>query len=174
MADAEPWDAYMYFSPGPKGEKIKGESQDATLSKKQAIELTEFTLKAENATNPGSATKGAGGAGKVKFDRVNIKKRTDGSTTDLFRELAKGTHFPDATVVIRRNQMPYLEFKFVMCVLAEMETTQSGDDEAEDSVVVDYGAVKISYTAQSSDGLAGEHAEAMWSRVKNEFSDQVA
>lgn len=169
MADAEPQDAFMYFTP----DKVKGESQDAKLKEKKAFELTEFTLKAENTTNIGSATSGGGGAGKVKFDRLSFKKRSDSATTDLFRELAKGTHFTEVNVVMRRNQLPYLEFKFVMCVLAEVETTQSGDDEAEDSCVLDYGAVKISYTAQTSGGEAGDHANAMWSRVKNEFSDSV-
>ncbi|GMG81612.1 type VI secretion system tube protein Hcp [Paralimibaculum aggregatum] len=159
----------MYFVP----DKVKGESQDAKLKEKKAFELTEFTLKAENATNIGSMTQGGGGAGKVKFDRLSFKKRSDSATTDIFRELAKGTHFDEVNVVMRRNQLPYLEFKFVMCVLAEMETTQSGDDEAEDSVVLDYGAVKISYTAQTDKGEAGTHATAMWSRVKNEFSDKV-
>ncbi|MCM8557981.1 FG-GAP repeat protein [Sphingomicrobium sediminis] len=40
----------------------------------KGFELTEFSVKAENSTNIGSSTGGAGGAGKVKFDRLSIKK----------------------------------------------------------------------------------------------------
>lgn len=169
MADAEPQDAFMYFLPN----KIKGESADSVLKEKDAFELTEFTLKAENSTNIGSATGGAGGAGKVKYEKLTIKKKSDSSTTDFFRELSKGTHFDEAVVILRRNQMEYMKFTYKMCVLAEMETTQSGDDEAEDSITVDYGAVKIEYTGQKASGDAGNKAEAMWSRVANDFSMTV-
>ena len=47
----------------------------------ESAELAEFTVKAENSTNIGSATGGGGGAGKVKFDRLSIKKYSDTSST---------------------------------------------------------------------------------------------
>lgn len=171
MADAEPQDAFMWFS-GPTG-IIKGESQDKALAGKEAFELTEFTVKAENATNIGSATSGGGGAGKVKFDRLNIKKFSDSATCGFFLALSTGQHFDDAVIQLRRNQNPYLEFKFKVCLVSEIETSQSGDDEAEDSIVIDWGAVVIEYFKQDTKGKLALDQRAMWSRICNDASDSV-
>ncbi|MGF1446248.1 MAG: type VI secretion system tube protein Hcp [Pikeienuella sp.] len=167
MADSDPWDAFIYFKPSGK---IRGETSDDVLSKETAIELTEFTLKAENATAVSSATKGVGGAGKVKFEKVSFKKRTDTATMDLWHHLCAGTQFTDAIVEIRRNGQKFLEYKFVSVILSEVETTQSGDDEAEDSVVIDWGAMTGTYWYQDpgGDGTSMKQGgTAEWSRTKN-------
>lgn len=169
MAEVEPQDAFMYFIP----DKIKGESNDSALKSYNPVELKEFGLEGTNSTNVGSATTGGSGAGKVKFETVTFKKKSDSSTTDFWREMAKGTHFTEAYVILRRNQLPYLEFKFVECLISKVNTTQSGDEEAEDEISMDYGAVKISYTGQTKVGGAGDHSEAMWSRTLNAFTDTV-
>ena len=171
MADAEPQDAMMYFVPLGT---IKGESQDRKLQGKGAFELTEFTIKAENATNIGSATGGGGGAGKVKFDRLSIKKFSDSATTGFFLALSTGEHIAEAFIELRQNTQPYLVFNFKMCLISEIETSQSGDDEAEDSIVIDYGAVIIQYHKQNESGELALEQEAMWSRVYNDASSEVA
>jgi type VI secretion system secreted protein Hcp len=160
----------MWFEPNGS---IKGESQDKLLQGKGAFQLQEFTIKAENATNIGSATGGGGGAGKVKFDRLSIKKFSDSATTGFFLALSLGEHFTDAFIELRQNMVPYLVFNFKMCLISEIETSQSGDDEAEDSIVIDYGAVVITYFKQYEDGSLKQDQQAMWSRVYNDASDQV-
>lgn len=171
MADAEPQDAFMYFK-GPDG-VIVGESQDAVLVADSAFEITEFTIKGENSTNIGSSTKGAGGAGKVKFDRLNMKKYSDMATTGFFKAMIEGTHFADAVICLRRNGEIYLQFEFKMCIVAEVETSQSGDDESEDSVVVDYAALKIAYKYQDDEGNLQDHDYIEFSRVTNDASLSV-
>lgn len=170
MADAEPQDAYMYFVPG---DIIIGESQDYQLSENNAFELTEFTIKGENSTNIGSSTTGAAGAGKVKFDRLNMKKYSDSATCGFFKALIEGTHFDEAIICLRRNGDIYLQFEFMMCIVAEVETSQSGDDESEDSIVVDYGAIRIAYIAQGVDGEPGAEQEIEFSRVTNNAVKEV-
>jgi len=170
MADAEPQDAFMWFEPAGT---IKGESQDDALKGKHAFELDDFTVKGENSTNIGSATKGGGGAGKVKFDRLSLKKRSDSATTGFFLALSTGEHIGDAQIQLRRNNKPYLIFKFKMCVIAEVETSQSGDDEAEDSIIVDYGSILIEYHQQDTKGALKKNQEAKWSRVLNKATDAV-
>lgn len=167
MADAEPQDAMMYFM-GPD-DVIMGESQDYQLRDNNAFDLTEFTVKGENSTNIGSSTSGAGGAGKVKFDRLTLKKYSDKATTGFFKAMIEGTHFTDAVIELRRNGQTYLRFDFKMCIIAEVETSQSGEDEAEDSIVCDYGALKITYYTQNSEtGDLEEYQYIEFSRVTNE------
>jgi len=164
MADAEPQDAYIYFTPVGY---IEGESKDDKLSGKSAVELTEFTIKGENSTNIGSSTGGGGGAGKVKFDRLTIKKYSDKASTGFFKSLAEGKHYDEATIELRRNGMTYLKFMFKLCLISEVELSQSGDDEAEDSITIDYGAIRIEYTEQGFDGSESTAMEAEYSRVNN-------
>ncbi|GMG81611.1 hypothetical protein LNKW23_08240 [Paralimibaculum aggregatum] len=168
MAEVEAQDAYIYFDPPD----IQGESSDAKLSAKKAVEISEFSIEGTNSTNVGSAKQGANqGAGKVKFETVTFKKRSDYSTTAFWAEMAKGTQFDNAFVVLRRNQVPYLEFKFTTCLIAKVNTSQSGDEEAIDDIAMEYGSVKITYTGQTVKGRKGEVAEAMWSRTLNAFTD---
>lgn len=169
MADAEPQDAFMYFSVGSgTGTPIEGETADKKLKDKKAFELLEFSVKSENSTNIGSSTGGAGGAGKVKFDRLSLKKYADKCTVAFFKALSMGGHYDEAFIELRRNNEIFLKYSFLMCVISEVESSQSGDDEAEDSIVVDYGAIKIEYFAQDIHGKFKPAGDMMWSRVLND------
>ena len=75
---------------------------------------------------------------------------------------------------MRANGLLYMKYTFSMCVIASCETTQSGEDESEDSIVVDYGAVKIEHYGQNDKGEFAKDAEIMWSRVTNDSSESVA
>lgn len=164
MADAEPQDAFLYFTPVGY---LEGESKDDKLSGKNAMELTEFTIKGENSTNIGSSTGGGGGAGKVKFERLTIKKYSDKSSTGFFKSLAEGKHYDEACIELRRNGLTYLKFLFKVVLISEVELSQSGDDEAEDSITIDYGAIRIEYVEQTAEGTEGTAMEAEWSRINN-------
>jgi len=170
MADAEPQDALMWFEVGGgTGEVIEGESKDSFAATVNAFELTEFSIKAENATNVGSSTGGGAGAGKVKFDRLTCKKFSDKATVQLFHGLAHGHTWEHVYIQLRSNNEPYIEIKFVQCLLSELEFSQSGEDQAEDSFVVDWGAMEMIYKEQGALGGFGESEPkvAEWSRVKN-------
>jgi|GEM_PF-5839406 len=171
MADAEPQDALMYFEPAGT---VRGSSLDSAVKGKDAFELTDFTLNAENSTNIGSSTGGGSGAGKVKFDRLSIKKYTDKATADILNCLILGKHIDKGYIELRANGLLYMKYTFSMCVIASCETTQSGEDESEDSIVVDYGAVKIEHYGQNDKGEFAKDAEIMWSRVTNDSSESVA
>ncbi|MEM9145004.1 MAG: type VI secretion system tube protein Hcp [Pseudomonadota bacterium] len=163
----------MYFS-GTNSEHIVGESQDHQLSDNNAFELTEFTIKGENSTNVGSSTTGAGGAGKVKFDRLNLKKYTDSASAGFYKALIEGLHIQEGHIRLRRNGMEYMKFDFLMCIVAEIETSQSGEDEAEDSIVCDYGAIKVTYTQQdSASGEEGAEQGHEFSRVTNNAAYEI-
>ena len=169
MAEPETQDAFLWFSTGT----IQGESQDADMEGNNAMELLDFTVTAHNSVNIGSATKGGGGAGKVSFDRLVIRKRSDKATTGFFKALATNEHIDNAWIMMRRSGQPYIMIEFNLVLIAEMETSQGGDQEAEDSIVIDWGSVKIEYQEQDAKGKMKKVQEALWSRTKNKPEHKV-
>ncbi|MEO0623018.1 MAG: type VI secretion system tube protein Hcp [Pseudomonadota bacterium] len=179
MADSQAYDYICYFTggntPTQGAIEIRGESQDSALSGNNAFELSEFNVKGENSTAIGSSTTGAGGAGKCKFERLTMKKLTDAATCSLYKAMILGAHFEEVVLELRRSGATFMRFKFKMCIIAEMETTASGDDESEDSFVVDWGAINVEYFAQDASGdiAAGPTDEIPFSRVTNASEYEV-
>ena len=157
MADAEPQDSFMYFEPTGQ---VKGSSLDKELKSKNAFEITTFTFTGENATNIGSSTGGGGGAGKVKFEKLTFTKFTDSATVGLMLHMIEGVHTDKVYIVVRRNNVPYLKLTFHMCVVAALETSQSGDEEAEDDRLTGHGELGAVHSLEplgserEPDGLA--------------------
>ena len=181
MADAEPQDVLMWMlkgsadTPGHAGDII-GESRDkdAGFYGAKAFELTEFSLKAENATNVGSSTGGGAGAGKVKFDRLSCKKYSDRATPQLLHGLANGSTYMDVWIQLRSNNRPYIVMHFTQCLLSELEFSQSGEDQAEDSFVIDWGSFELTYHEDPGTGDRKPiEPAAVWSRVLNEAVDAI-
>ena len=173
------FDAYCY-SVSHK-EKLLGETQDEAMSEKNAFEIISFELGAENNINMGSMT-GGGAAGKAVFKEFTLTKKTDNSSTYLFHALCTGEHMDDLVVEQRRGQsgesssgVLFMSFQMYMVMVQDISWSGSdGDDVCEESVILQYGAIKIHYYAQDSKGkMAKAPKEAMWSRIKNKASISV-
>src|ERR1700739_792594 len=93
------FDSFMYFTGGDPA--IEGETQDTTYSAKKAYELYSFSWGASNPVTVGSAAGGMG-AGKVSLSSFNVMKKTDNASPTLFKACCTGTHYPTATVVLRK------------------------------------------------------------------------
>ncbi|RMH47762.1 MAG: type VI secretion system tube protein Hcp [Alphaproteobacteria bacterium] len=156
---------------------VKGESQ----SYKDCIEIDSFSFGAENNINFGSMT-GGGGAGKATFKEFEVEKQTDSASCDLFTSLVTGKHFPEAKIELRRSGAStdasgdvFMTFTFTMLMVQDITWSgQSGDDVPKETVVFQYGAIKIEYKMQKADGSLQTAGKAMWSRVLNKATDQVA
>ncbi len=170
------FDAFMYFTASADAEKVPGETLDAAMIKdgKAAWELLSFTIGAENNINIGSAT-GGGGAGKATFKEFSFTKKTDLGSPGLFQQLVTGRHFDEAVVELRRSGgsetdsgTTFMQFNFKMVMVQDIEWSGSdGDDVCEESITMQYGAMKITYTAQDARGKMVKKKQAEWSRVKN-------
>lgn len=170
------FDAFMYFTASADAEKVPGETLDEAMikAKKKAWELLSFTIGAENNINIGSATSG-GGAGKATFKEFSFTKKTDLGSPGLFQQLVTGRHFDEAVVELRRSGgsetasgTTFMKFKFKLVMVQDIEWSGSdGDDVCEESITMQYGAMKVDYTAQLSSGKKGDKKSAEWSRVKN-------
>src|SRR5579859_3365259 len=91
------FDAFLTFEGSPI--PIQGESTDKSFP--NSIELRSLSFSVENIVSVGSATGGAG-AGKAKFNEIEITKLSDSSSPVLFKMLVMGQHFTSATITIRK------------------------------------------------------------------------
>ncbi|KIC47725.1 type VI secretion system tube protein Hcp [Tateyamaria sp. ANG-S1] len=164
------FDAFAYF----KGTDVKGETQDDKYKKEGAFEILSFEIGAENNINIGSISSG-GGAGKATFKELNITKKTDSASCGMFSKLCEGNHFDDLVIELRRSGgaagstgLVFLKWEFKLVMIQDISWTGSdGDDVCEETVVMQYGAMKVTYTQQKTDGKAGDQKSGEWSRVLN-------
>lgn len=173
------FDAFCYF---PDQSLVKGETQDKEYKKKNAFEIMSFEIGAENNINIGSIS-GGGGAGKATFKELTITKKTDTASTELFKHLCGGAHFGDMIIDLRRSGgssaasgAVFLKWEFKLVMIQDISWSGSdGDDICEETVVIQYGAMKVSYTPQMSSGAPDttNAKDAEWSRVLNEANFSV-
>ena len=170
------FDTFMWFTGENNGVAVEGESTDKLAKENKAFEIKSFSISAENNSNIGSSTGGAGGAGKVNLDKLSFTKDSCTASIGLFKSLTIGQHFDEVFIEVRRSGgdatgsgKPFMVVKLKMVVISEMEWGGSdGDDQLEDSVVIDYGAIQIDYFKQDNKGMMSKVGDAMWSRVQNQ------
>ena len=164
------FDAFAYF----KGSDVEGETQDDAMKKNKAFEIISFEIGAENNINIGSMTAG-GGAGKASFKEFTITKKTDTASCAMFSKLCEGAHFDDMIVELRRSGgaagvsgKTFLKWEFKLVMIQDISWSGSdGDDICEETVVLQYGAMKVTYTPQDKQGKDGTPKTGEWSRVLN-------
>lgn len=171
------FDAFMYST--SHADKIPGETHDDAYGKLKAWEVLNFELGAENTINIGSIS-GGGGAGKATFKEMSITKKTDTASTQLFYHLVTGTHFDNMFLELRRAggegvAKPFLKFEFALVMVQDISWSGAdGDDVCEETLILQYGAVKMQYISQDDKGkMSGQPKEAIWSRVKNKATMEV-
>lgn len=178
------FDAFGYFgAPDAKSEKgVAGETQDKHYKTLGAFEIINFEFGAENNINIGSGTQG-GGAGKATFKEGTITKKTDTASTEMFAKLCDGTHFADMTIDLRRSGgggksgEVFLRWSFKLVMIQDISWSGAdGDDICEETVIMQYGAMKVFYTPQKADGSldSSNMKTAEWSRVLNQNNFAVA
>ncbi len=174
------FDAFCYM---PDDKDIKGETQDVDYgTDKGAFEILSFELGAENTINIGSIT-GGGGAGKATFKEFTITKKTDTSSTKLFEALATGRHIKTVIIELRRSGQAnktlrsggiFMRFEMKLVMVQDISWSGSdGDDICEETVILQFGAIEVTYTPQTKEGKDGTKQQARWSRVKNNNSLDV-
>src|SRR5688572_13280115 len=97
-------------------------------------------------TNPITIGSGSGGAGsgKAKLSDFNLTKRINPLSTDLFRAVTTGTHFPEAvvSVPIGGPTSPFaVEYELRMVFVSSLQQGGSGGESTE-TVTLTYGAVQ--------------------------------
>jgi type VI secretion system secreted protein Hcp len=139
-----------------------------------AVEISEFSFGAENTISIGSSTTGAG-AGKATFKEFTIKKLTDTGSPSLLIFLAEGKHYDNLTLSLRKggaggdtSGAVYLKFEFGMVMVKSIEWSgATGDDVPSESVVFEFGEIRVTYCQQDTSGALKAPIIKAWSRLTN-------
>jgi type VI secretion system secreted protein Hcp len=115
---------------------------------------------------------GGGGAGKANFQDLSFTKYVDASSNALMIALAKGTHIPKVTLLVRKSgvgQLRYIEIDMNEVIVTSVSTGGSGgEDRLTENVTLNFAKVKYSYAPQKPDGSADADKDFAWDIAGNE------
>jgi hypothetical protein len=164
---------------GLKAEPV-GQTQNLTQTLRgdpnfHIVQISRFSLGADNTVAIGSSTSGAG-AGKVKFQDFEVVKPLDGLSPSLFVDLASGAHFKTVLIVVRRRSgnMSIPAFVYVMKLVALTEIHVTGSSESPTEFVHGQaGTLALAAYTQSSGGKLAVGTPGGWNRVTNAPASSV-
>jgi type VI secretion system secreted protein Hcp len=135
-----------------KIKEIKGESKDATH--KDTIDVLAWSW---GASQSGTTHMGpGGGAGKVNVQDLSITKYVDRASHLLLGACAKGTHFPEALLTVRKagdKPLEYLKVTMSTVLVTSVSTGGSGgEDRLTENVTLNFAKFKYEYTPQKETG----------------------
>ena len=131
--------ALVVASPAAAADKSAG---TLAIPDKGSSDILSWSWGVTNSTTIGSPSGGAG-AGKAKLGDFHVAKRIDPLSTELFRSVALGSHFPEVTisVPIGGPGTPFaIEYELRQVFVTSLQQGGSAGD-ATESVSLAYGAV---------------------------------
>ena len=131
---------------------VKGESRDDAF--KGEIDILAWSFGVSNA---GSAHVGGGiGSGKANFQDISITKYIDLSSAKLMESVSIGTHFPEASITVRKaggKALDYYKIDMKQVMVTSYQTGGSGgEDRLTESLTLTFAKVEVKYQAQSATG----------------------
>ena len=150
-------------------EEVPGESQAKGHEKE--IHVQSFKFGASNPSSVSSGTTGSG-AGKVDVHELKVQKEVDLSSAVLFQKCCEGTHFEEATLVLREaggsEPVEYwtMSMKQVFVDQISWNAVEQGGKPGED-LHLSFAECKITYWSQNEKGAKDQKAEASWNVKKN-------
>jgi type VI secretion system secreted protein Hcp len=147
---------------------VDGESKDD--KHKKDIDILAFSW---GLSNSGSAQTGGGaGAGKVNVQDISFTKWVDASTPKLVLACCNGTHYADATLVVRKaggsSPVEYIKLKIQEVLITSVSTGGSGgEDRLTENVTLNFAKFNLDYTPQDDKGAAGTAIPAGWDVAAN-------
>lgn len=153
--------------------RLKDLGTGASIAANTLLAVLDYSLDVEQTVNIGSASSGAG-AGKIKFNALQISKKIDILSPSLFQLCASGRPFAKLDLLFVRstgsetpNPLLYLQFTFKLAAVAAISYS-SGDESVNEHVTFEYGDFQIRYEKQIADGtLSGPPAVAGWNIIRN-------
>jgi type VI secretion system secreted protein Hcp len=151
------------------GEKIKGESRDKVQGPKGDIDvlLWSWGMSQSGSTHTG----GGGGAGKANFQDISFTKYIDSASQALMGALAKGSHIPKVTLLVRKageGQHVYLQIDLEEVIVASLSTGGSGgEDRLTENVTLNFAKVAFDYHKQNDKGAVASAGIFKWNIAEN-------
>ncbi len=108
-------------------------------------------------SNSGSAHTGGGaGAGKVSVQDLSFVKYIDKASTNLIVGCCKGTHYPEATLVVRKaggTPLEYMKIIMTEVLITSVSTGGGGgEDRLTENISLNFAKFKVIYQPQDSKG----------------------
>lgn len=131
---------------------VAGESRDKTH--KGDIDVLAWSW---GCSNSGTAhTGGGGGAGKANVQDLSFTKYVDKASPTLILASLKGTHFEEATLVVRKagdTPLEYLKITLTEVLVTSVSTGGSGgEDRLTENVSLNFAKIKYAYQPQDAKG----------------------
>ncbi|MFC5548787.1 Hcp family type VI secretion system effector [Massilia aerilata] len=146
---------------------IKGESRDKENKDKIDILAWSWGMSQSGTTHTG----GGGGAGKANFQDLSFTKYIDSSSNALMNALAKGSHLPKCTLLVRKageGQQKYILITMEEVLVTSISTGGSGgEDRLTENVTLNFGKVSFAYTPQDSKGTVAGDKTFTWDIAEN-------
>lgn len=135
-----------------KIEDIKGESTDD--KHKNSIDVLAWSWGLSQA---GSSHSGGGsGSGKVNVQDISFTKHVDLSSPNLIKACAKGTHFKEALLTVRKagdKPLEYIKIHLNNIIITSVSTGGSGgEDRLTENVTLNFAKFKFEYVPQDPGG----------------------
>ena len=146
---------------------VDGESKDKVHAKDIDVLAWSWGM-----SNSGSAHVGGGaGMGKVTVQDLSFSKYVDASSPALALACCKGSHYKDATLVVRKAGGTPVEYiKIVMSeVLISAVTTggSGGEDRLTENVILNFAKFDLEYVPQDSKGAPQKAIPMSWDIAAN-------
>lgn len=167
----------MQFEGGAEG--FAGESKNTNYQGWN--ELWTFELGVENTISIGSGGSGSG-AGRASFQPFTITKSINTASPKLFERLATGQQISSARLLAvemtprgtSASSTPFYDVDLRGLMLQEINWNGAKDQElVEETVILQYGAMRVNYTNTPADSSPSITVYAQWSQVLNEASLDV-
>lgn len=142
---------------------VDGESADDKHKKEIDILAWSWGM-----SNSGSAHVGGGaGSGKVNVQDLSVTKWVDASSPKLVLACCSGTHYDEATLVVRKaggdSPVEYIKIKLQEVLISSVSHGGSGgEDRLTENVVLNFAKFNLDYTPQDKKGAAGTAIPAGW------------
>ena len=108
-------------------------------------------------SNSGTTHTGAGGgAGKANVQDLSFTKYIDSATNGLMLACCKGTHYPEAKLIVRKaggTPVEYVVITMDEVLVTSVSTGGSGgEDRLTENVTLNFAKVKLEYQPQDAKG----------------------
>lgn len=132
--------------------ELKGESQVKGFENQIQVLAWSWGMAQSGTTHIGAG----GGAGKVSVQDLSFSYFVDSSTPTLMQACCKGTHYEEATLVMRKaggEPLPYLTIKLSDIIVTSVSTgSAAGEEQQVVNVTLNFAAFEVSYQAQDNKG----------------------
>ncbi|NOX42499.1 MAG: type VI secretion system tube protein Hcp [Gammaproteobacteria bacterium] len=150
-----------------KIDDIKGESIDDSHADEIDLLAWSWGMSQSGTTHSGAG----GGAGKVNVQDLSFTHYTDKASPNLMKMCCNGTHFKEATLVVRKAGKTPLEYMKIIMedgLISSVSTGGSGgEDRLTENVALNFSKFKTEYVPQKGDGSGDASVIIGWDIAKN-------